>query len=97
MFDRRLDRVPKDIISKDIVPEDIPLVPKGTNRAEDLREDLELFEIYEVRRPGYDYMDPHAPAHKGEPKKMPEIPLDPVNRVYGEPSPDIAVPPEAYR
>lgn len=45
-------------------------------------------EFSEVRRPGYNYMDPHAPAVHGEPKKFPEIPSDPSNTVYGEPSPE---------
>ncbi len=32
-----------------------------------------LPEYEDVRRPGYNYMDPHAPAHVGEPKRFPEI------------------------
>ncbi|MBQ6000440.1 MAG: hypothetical protein IJL15_02810 [Clostridia bacterium] len=32
-----------------------------------------LPEYDDVRRPGYNYRDPHAPSHIGEPKRFPEI------------------------
>ena len=45
-------------------------------------------EFSDVRRPGYNYMDPHGSTVHGEPQKFPEIPNDPGNTVYGKPSPE---------
>ncbi|MBQ2697597.1 MAG: hypothetical protein IJF59_02885 [Clostridia bacterium] len=43
-----------------------------------------LPDLYDGRRPGYNYMDPHRPVHVGEPKRFPEITNEAV-RYYGEP------------
>ena len=51
--------------------------PDGTSIPIDAQDVLDagivLPEYDDVRRPGYNYMDPHAPAHIGEPKRFPEI------------------------